>query len=198
MSVLFPRLLALGVVLGISMTSATAIAGDSDRFAKPASFGNNKIYQLADPEATDGSVSTIRPNVPPSGSIYGALQVPPPVIVYLVPRRIYVAPAIRSPLAEAPPSQSSNIPMLLSGGDMTIRDIQQQLTARGYYGGPLDGQLDDYTRTALSVYQSDVQLPVTGEPDLVTASMLHFGPDIYASIAPIVPPKDQRTKLLNR
>jgi hypothetical protein len=184
------------------MTSAAAIAADSEQFAKPVPLGNSKIYQLAETQAPDGRVSTLRPNVPPSVSIYGASQVPPPVIVYLVPRRIYVVPAITSPLAEAPPSRSSNTPTPLSESDMTIRDIQQQLTARGYYGGPIDGHLDDYTRTALSVYQSDLQLPVTGEPDLVTASMLHFGPDIYASIAPIVPPKvqrhDDRVELLNR
>lgn len=69
-----------------------------------------------------------------------------------------------------------------------ITDLQQQLTARGYYAGPVDGRMTGALRAAVSVYQSDVGMRVTGVPDLAVVNMLHFGPDIRATIQPLGEP----------
>lgn len=69
-----------------------------------------------------------------------------------------------------------------------ITDLQQQLTAHGYYAGPLDGRMNGALRAAVSVYQSDVGLRVTGVPDLAVVNMLHFGPDVHATIQPLGAP----------
>lgn len=90
---------------------------------------------------------------------------PPPAAGYVPPAPVAAVPDVRD-----------------------IADIQTQLTARGYYGGPIDGRIDDYVRTAISVYQRDVRLAVTGEPDKATQNMLHFGPNVRATIAPIAAP----------
>lgn len=69
-----------------------------------------------------------------------------------------------------------------------ITDLQQQLAARGYYAGPVDGRMNNAVRAAVSVYQSDVGLRVTGVPDLAVVNMLHFGPDVRATIQPLGAP----------
>lgn len=69
-----------------------------------------------------------------------------------------------------------------------ITDLQQQLVARGYYAGPVDGRMNNALRAAVSVYQSDVGLRVTGVPDLAVVNMLHFGPDVRATIQPLGTP----------
>ncbi|MGE5548171.1 MAG: peptidoglycan-binding domain-containing protein [Solirubrobacterales bacterium] len=69
-----------------------------------------------------------------------------------------------------------------------ITDLQQQLVARGYYAGPVDGRMNNALRAAVSVYQSDVGLKVTGVPDLAVVNMLRFGPDVRATIQPLGAP----------
>jgi peptidoglycan hydrolase-like protein with peptidoglycan-binding domain len=69
-----------------------------------------------------------------------------------------------------------------------ITDLQQQLVAHGYYAGPVDGRMNGALRAAVSVYQSDVGLRVTGVPDLAVVNMLHFGPDLHATIQPLGAP----------
>lgn len=66
-----------------------------------------------------------------------------------------------------------------------ITDLQQQLSARGYYAGPVDGRMNGALRAAVSVYQSDVGLRVTGVPDLAVVNMLRYGPDVHATIQPL-------------
>lgn len=66
-----------------------------------------------------------------------------------------------------------------------ITDLQQLLTARGYYAGPVDGRMNSGLRTAVSVYQSDVGMRVTGVPDLAVVNMLRHGPDVRATIQPL-------------
>lgn len=66
-----------------------------------------------------------------------------------------------------------------------ITDVQQQLTARGYYAGMADGRMNPVLRTAISVYQSDVGMRVTGVPDLAVVNMLKFGPEVRATIQPL-------------
>lgn len=74
-----------------------------------------------------------------------------------------------------------------------ITDLQQQLVARGYYAGPVDGRMNGALRAAVSVYQSDVGLRVTGVPDLAVVNMLRFGPDVHATIQPLGGPAKPST-----
>jgi len=92
-------------------------------------------------------------------------------------------------MAPIPAETAQNAAPLLDDA-ASVAEIQSQLTARGYYAGPIDGRLDRFTATALSVYQSDAHLAVTGQLDAATQNMLHFGPDVRASIAPIAPPQE--------
>lgn len=66
-----------------------------------------------------------------------------------------------------------------------ITDLQQMLSARGYYAGPVDGRMNGALRAAVSVYQSDVGLRVTGVPDLAVVNMLRYGPEMRATIQPL-------------
>jgi len=66
-----------------------------------------------------------------------------------------------------------------------LTDLQQLLTARGYYAGPADGRMTPGLRTAVSVYQSDVGMRVTGVPDLAVVNMLRHGPEVKATIQPL-------------
>lgn len=46
--------------------------------------------------------------------------------------------------------------------DQTVSDVQYDLEQLGYYNGPIDGVFGPDTRTALTRYQIDHQLQVTG------------------------------------
>ena len=70
---------------------------------------------------------------------------------------------------------------------VNITSIQKMLSGRGYYSGAISGVIDGYTKTAISLYQKDVGLTVTGEADLVLENMLQYGPDVHAHVAPIGP-----------
>jgi peptidoglycan hydrolase-like protein with peptidoglycan-binding domain len=67
-----------------------------------------------------------------------------------------------------------------------IAHIQDKLTARGYYAGPVHGQLDGTTAAAIRAFQRDAGVAVDGRADQALANRLTFGPDIRAS-APAVP-----------
>lgn len=66
-----------------------------------------------------------------------------------------------------------------------IADIQTVLTDRGYYGGPISGQINGATKAAISLFQHDLGAQITGlaDPELVNA--LHFGPPIHSILSPI-------------
>ena len=49
-------------------------------------------------------------------------------------------------------------------------DVQRALAHRGYYGGPVDGDIGPQTRAAIRAYQVDRGLPVSGRVD---GSLLH-------------------------
>jgi len=128
--------------------------------------------------------STFSPAVADDG--YWRYGSPPPT----QPRYYYPPPPAAGYLPPAPapvPAQVNANAGPAVSDVRDIADIQTQLTARGYYAGPIDGRLDDYVRTAISVYQRDVRMQVTGEPDKATQNMLHFGPNVRATIAPIAP-----------
>ena len=44
-------------------------------------------------------------------------------------------------------------------------DVQYALSRKGYYGGPIDGDVGPRTRAAIRAYQVDKALPVTGRID---------------------------------
>lgn len=43
--------------------------------------------------------------------------------------------------------------------------VQRALSARGYYGGPIDGDIGPGSRAAIRAYQADHGMEVTGEID---------------------------------
>lgn len=49
--------------------------------------------------------------------------------------------------------------------DQVILNVQRALTDLGYYGGPLSGSLSSATRNAISAYQRDNGLAITGVVD---------------------------------
>jgi peptidoglycan hydrolase-like protein with peptidoglycan-binding domain len=57
----------------------------------------------------------------------------------------------------------------------TVRDAQRRLANLGYHMGPVDGVLGPSTRAALSDFQRDRNLPVTGRIDRDTFAVLHTG-----------------------
>lgn len=68
------------------------------------------------------------------------------------------------------PSVSLNInrsysPRYSESSDDLAVDVQRELRRRGYYRGSIDGDVGPGTRNAISHYQSDRGLPVTGRID---------------------------------
>jgi hypothetical protein len=59
-------------------------------------------------------------------------------------------------------------------GDLAA-DVQQQLRRRGYYHGPIDGDVGPGTRNAIRNYQDDRGLPVTGRIDRYLLRSLGIG-----------------------
>jgi hypothetical protein len=57
--------------------------------------------------------------------------------------------------------------------DPNVTTVQYSLAKLGYYNGPVDGRLGPDTRTALTRYQIDHNLPVTGS--LTTATLQALG-----------------------
>ncbi|MCX5654070.1 MAG: peptidoglycan-binding protein, partial [Planctomycetota bacterium] len=59
-----------------------------------------------------------------------------------------------------------------------LAGVQQRLRNLGLYGGPVDGQMNDQTRSAIAAFQAQRNLEVTGEPDQATRDALR---DAHAS-----------------
>lgn len=145
-----------------------------------AASGLGQVLGMLSPSQGGGAapppppqVIWVAPPPPPAVIVWAAPPPPPPQAVAPIPAE----PAEAAEAIAAPPSDAAG-----------IAEVQQRLTARGYYAGPIDGRLDDFTTTALSVFQSDAHLGITGLPDAATMNMLRFGPDLRASIAPLAPP----------
>ena len=85
-----------------------------------------------------------------------------------------------------PPEPEHAFPPALAPAYIT--DLQQQLVSRGYYAGAVDGRMSGALSAAVSVYQSDVGLRVTGVPDLAVVNMLRYGPNVRATIQPLGAP----------
>jgi len=54
----------------------------------------------------------------------------------------------------------------------TIRGLQGRLRNLGYYAGPINGEINAETRSALLLFQERYKLPLTGEFDAATQSKL--------------------------
>lgn len=68
----------------------------------------------------------------------------------------------------AAPSFKLSVPSLkpipMPRGRNLVRSIQQRLSTRGYYDGPVDGDLGPKTREAIRSYQRMQRYPATGQP----------------------------------
>lgn len=61
-----------------------------------------------------------------------------------------------------------------------IRDIQSALSELGYYSGPVNGRLNDETRSAIRLYQSRVGIDATGLPSPDLIKHLRFVDEVQA------------------
>src|SRR5688572_27007588 len=65
---------------------------------------------------------------------------------------------LRAVTTDLPPLQGQEAP------DQLVTAIQRELAARGYGSGPADGRLGEDTRKAITAFQKDNGLPLTGQP----------------------------------
>ena len=93
--------------------------------------------------------NTVLPTIMPRGTRSPA---PPSVAATKPPPKI---PAVSTDL---PPLQVQD------ASEQLVAAIQRELAARGYRGGPADGKLRDETRKAITSFEKDSGLPVTGSP----------------------------------
>ena len=76
-----------------------------------------------------------------------------------------------------------------------ISEIEQKLTERGYYLGPIDGQANPALQSAICKLQEDLGQPARGVADQTVVYALRFGPTTLgpfsggAAVAPAPPPK---------
>jgi peptidoglycan hydrolase-like protein with peptidoglycan-binding domain len=101
--------------------------------------------------------------------IYNALYLQnlPSTTVAGAARQAVPPPERRPPIeiAKLPPVSTDLPPMEVEEGgpQLVVRAVQRELAARGFDVGAEDGKLSDKTRAAISAYQKDHGLPVTGE-----------------------------------
>jgi peptidoglycan hydrolase-like protein with peptidoglycan-binding domain len=106
--------------------------------------------------------------------IYNALylqEVRNAVLPTIMPRgtRSPAPPSVAATKAPEPsktPAVSTDLPPLQvqDAPEQLVAAIQRELAARGYRGGPADGKLRDETRKAITSFEKDSGLPVTGLP----------------------------------
>jgi peptidoglycan hydrolase-like protein with peptidoglycan-binding domain len=72
------------------------------------------------------------------------------------------APSVK--MATLPPVTTDLPPLQIEDGtpQLVVRAVQRELADRGFDIGAEDGKLNDKTRAAISAYQQDHKLPVTG------------------------------------
>jgi hypothetical protein len=59
--------------------------------------------------------------------------------------------------------------------DQVISNVQIELQQEGYYAGPINGSLDEPTRSAIATYQRDHGLNISGTVDATTVESLGLG-----------------------
>lgn len=66
---------------------------------------------------------------------------------------------------------------------LVVRAVQRELSARGYDVGPVNGELSDQTRAAISSFQEKEGLPVTGVPSDDLLRQILLGESVAPSAA---------------
>lgn len=69
------------------------------------------------------------------------------------------------------PANEAVLEPAASEPDELVAEIQSQLGAAGYFAGPADGILDDATREAIALFETDNGLQETGEPSVALLSV---------------------------
>ena len=107
---------------------------------------------------TDGN-GELKESIPPNAKT-GKLIVPPPL----------------GDDGNPAPGQANTQETALQLGTLdpvaTVPGLKARLANLGFYKGPLDGNLDDATQSAISAFQTKQGLPVTGQADDATKSKL--------------------------
>ena len=71
------------------------------------------------------------------------------------------------------PATTTTIPLPGPAATSTTAVVQQDLTALGYFDGPIDGIAGDQTRAAVAKFQSDVGIEADGEFGPVTDEAMY-------------------------
>lgn len=88
--------------------------------------------------------------------------------------------------AKGVPPVSTDLPPLDAGkgeSQLIVRAVQRELAARGYDVGQVDGTLSDKTRAAISAFQSNQGLAVTGVPSDDLLRQILLGDSLEGSAA---------------
>src|SRR3954447_3490452 len=70
---------------------------------------------------------------------------------------------------------------LRSADTLSTRDAQEALRSKGYFNGTVDGKYGPQTREALTKFQREQGLPVTGRLDEATSARLKSAPTTEAA-----------------
>ncbi len=156
---LISSLAAAGFVKA-GMGEAMPALGDNAEAARPPLepaifnlFAQEHLFNLADHRSHSSHASHSSHRSGSSG--YSSYYSPPAAVpVYRAP--VYTAPAPSPPAA----------PVTLKGNSQTfisiVRQVQLGLHSYGYYAGTIDGVVGADTRLALTRFQTDYDLKVTG------------------------------------
>jgi uncharacterized protein (TIGR02594 family) len=89
------------------------------------------------------------------------------------------------PADEVAPTRAARAVEVLSEGSTgpEVRALQQELSARGFQVGPIDGEFGPLTRAAVVAFQTVQNLPTTGSGDEATLRAL----GIAHAVLPIIP-----------
>jgi len=94
--------------------------------------------------------------------------------------------ARRPPADLSIPPVSTDLPPLapeMGESHLVVRAVQRELGARGYDVGPVNGQLSEQTRTAISSFQQKEGLAVTGVPSDDLLRQILLGDSVAPSAA---------------
>jgi hypothetical protein len=123
---------------------------------------------------TDGSgkiTEPIPPNAKKAKLIYAA-----PQLTYPAPQLTSAAPQHVGRTGKPIPAKPKNQVMTLQLGHLNPISVVSGLKARlanlGFYKGPIDENLDDKTKAAISAFQGKQGIPVTGAADDATQQQL--------------------------
>jgi hypothetical protein len=83
-------------------------------------------------------------------------------------------PEVRTPLDEGSGATRASASRGSGASSASVREAQQALSQRGFDPGPADGAMGPRTRDAISAFQRQNNLPVTGRVDARTAEALNI------------------------